>query len=124
MYIYPSPDRCRTICAMSVPARPDIGSTVPPELGPAALQVWRPALMLFGALVAPMAAPFIGVLPSLAVLVLGPSIGPKIWPGRSRWLVLTSTFLAFGAFWLGPYLSMTGVAPLRSGWFVIPLCGP
>jgi hypothetical protein len=109
---------------MNVPARPDVASHIPAPAERAALPSRAAALILFGSLVAPLVVPGLGVLASLAVLGLGPALGSRVWPGRSRWTVIVSTVLAFGAFWLGPFLSVTALAPLRSAWLAIPLCGP
>ncbi|HEX5936618.1 MAG TPA: hypothetical protein VFZ75_02840 [Actinomycetota bacterium] len=109
---------------MSVPPRPDVEDRHPARDERATLPSRGAALTLFGSLVAPLVIPGLGVLPSLAVLGLGPAMGSRIWPGRSRWHVIVSTVLAFGAFWLGPFLSIAAIAPLRSAWLAIPLCGP
>lgn len=83
-----------------------------------------PAVLLFGALVAPLVLPFFGVLVSLATLALAPTFGPRVWPGITRRAATGYAWLALIAFWVLPIFSFVGVGDLASGWFVIPLCGP
>lgn len=103
------------------PEAPPASRRGPEPHGPAGS--WLPAVLLFGALVAPLVLPFFGVLISLLTLALAPALGPRVWPGMARGRTSLYAGLALIAFWALPILSFAGVG-LASGWFIIPLCGP